>query len=180
MRALVAAVFIANIVGCGTRQTAPLESCSGAEPARSKVLSLCDLSRDYAASSGKFIAVRGVYYYGLRQTCAQTCANGPWPSFVDLVGAEDTVWAKLDKAQREAEREAHRGRRVEVWMTVTGRLQARNHRSPAGPCDRVALGGYGHLGAFPAQIVVNTVTDIELVPKADSPYDYGHLYRGPA
>jgi hypothetical protein len=30
----------------------------------------------------------------------------------------------------------------------------------------------GHLGSFPAQLVVKRFTDIEVVPNAKSPYDY--------
>lgn len=177
------------------RLAAPLlllvASCGG--PQLSTVLlSVCDLSRDFAAYRGKMVAVRGVYYYGLRQNCPQTCANGPWPSFLDLIGngytppgepaveftADEPSWAALDKVQQAVERDAKQGKRVEIWVTVLGQVRASPHRSPGGPCDRVVNGGYGHLGAFPAQLVVKRITNIEVVPSAHSPYDYSNMYHG--
>lgn len=168
-----------------------LAGCSRPQPS-TVVLSVCDLSRDFTAYRGKLVAVRGVYYYGLRQTCPQTCINGPWPSFLDLIGTGTTLrseppvafvtdelsWAALDKVQRAVERDAKRGRRVEIWVTVLGQLRARAHRSPLGPCDMVANGSYGHLGAFPAQLVVESFSNIEVIPNASSPYDYSNMYHG--
>jgi hypothetical protein len=145
-----------------------------------RVMSVCDLSRDYGAYRDRPVAVRGVYFYGLRQQCPETCATGPWPSFVDLVGskAADANWVALDQAERSAEREAKRGRRVEVWVTVRGRLRASDHSSPVDACDPVVNSGYGHLGSYPAQIEVEAFDDIQVVANGDSPWDYGHIYRG--
>ena len=46
--------------------------------------------------------------------------------------------------------------------------------------DPVVLvnGGFGHLGVSPAQITVEQFDDVQIVPQPDSPYDYGHIYRG--
>jgi hypothetical protein len=156
-----------------------MASCS--HPPRVAVTTICDLSGDFAAHRGRVVAVRGVYFGGLRQQCPQTCASGPWPSFVDLVGndgAADSIWADLAAAERTAEREAKRGRRVEVWVTVRGKLNASDRRSPTGPCDRVVNSGFGHLGAFPAQIAVEAFDNVQVVPNVNSPYDYGHIHRG--
>src|SRR5689334_13041470 len=84
------------------------------------VMTVCDLSRDFTAHRGRLVAIRGVYFEGLRQRCPQTCATGPWPSFVDLVGSDaaaDSIWADVAAAEGTAEREAKQGRRVEVWVT---------------------------------------------------------------
>ena len=167
MLARISALVLVGMVACG-------------QPAHD-LMSVCDLSRDFTAYRDRQVAVRGVYFNGLRQHCPQTCATGPWPSFVDLVGSDaagDAIWADLAKAERTAEREAKRGRRVEVWVTVIGKLKASNRRSLVGPCDWVVNGGFGHLGVFPAQIVVEGFNDVQVVPKADSPYDYSHVYRG--
>ena len=144
-------------------------------------MTVCELSRDFTAYRNRVIAVRGVYFNGLRQRCPQTCAIGPWPSFVDLVGSDAAgaaIWAELAKAERTAEQEAKLGRRVEVWVTAVGKLNASDRRSPVGPCDRVANSGFGHLGAFPAQIVVQAFNDVQVIAQPDSPYDYGHIYHG--
>jgi hypothetical protein len=157
-----------------------LASCKQ-QPQRIAVMTLCDLSKDFTAYRGRAVVVRGVYFYGLRQSCPQTCATGPWPSFVDLVGrdaAHDATWGDLADAERTAEREAKEGRRVEVWVTVKGTLNAGDRHSPVGPCDRVVNSGFGHLGVFPAQIVVEAFDNIKVVPNANSAYNYDHVYRG--
>lgn len=151
------------------------------QPARITVMSVCDLSRDFTGYRDRMVAVRGVYFYGLRQQCPGTCATGPWPSFIDLIGSDaagDAIWAEIDRAERSAEQKGKQGQRVEVWVTVRGTLKARDRRSPLGPCDIISQGGYGHLGAFPAQIVVEAFQDVQLVPNPDSPYDYSSIYRG--
>jgi uncharacterized membrane protein YcgQ (UPF0703/DUF1980 family) len=99
---------------------------------------------------------------------------------VDLIGTDvrDDGLAEVAQAERRAEQEAKEGRRVEVWVTVKGKLKASDRRSPVGPCDRVVNSGFGHLGVFPAQIAVEAFTDVQVIPNPDSPYDYGHIYRG--
>lgn len=138
------------------------------QPSRS-ILSVCDLSRDFAAYRDKVVAVRGVYWYCLRQACPQKCANGPWPSFLDLIGSEspgsdEGAWDSLDKAQRKVELEAKKGKRLEIWVTAVGQLRTRAQRSPLGPCDKIGSRyyGYGHLGGFPAELVVKSFSDIKV------------------
>ena len=157
---------------------------SGCAPATASpaVMSVCDVSRDFPGFRDKGLTVRGVYYYGLRQECPQKCKGGLWPSFINLEGGTDATWAALAKAEREVETEAKRtGKRFEIWVTVVGRFQTRAKRSPLGPCDRKTWGpGYGHLGVFPAQIVVESIRDIEVKMNPQSPYDYSKIYHGPA
>ena len=146
-------------------------------------MSVCELSKDFSAFRDKVVSVRGVYYYGLRQECPQKCADGPWPSFINLEGGGDDTWQALAKATREVEAEAKRaGKRFEIWVTVVGRLETRATLSPRGPCDRKSWGlvGYGHLGVFPAQITVESFRDIEVRVNPKSPYDYANMYHGPA
>jgi hypothetical protein len=146
-------------------------------------MSVCELSKDYPRFRDKVVAVRGVYYYGLRQECPEKCTDGLWPSFINLEGGDDAVWAALAKADREVEVEAKRsGKRFELWVTVVGRLETRARRSKRGPCDRTNWGmpGYGHLGAYPAQIIVESLREIEVRVNPQSRYDYAHMYHGPA
>ncbi|HWR53452.1 MAG TPA: hypothetical protein VN428_20260 [Bryobacteraceae bacterium] len=169
MQARIAALVLIGMAGCGQ------------PPSRIQVMTVCELSRDFTAYRNQVVPVRGVYFHGLRQECPQSCASGPWPSFVDLVGSDaagDAIWAELAKAERTAEQEAKQGRRVEIRVTVRGKLNASERRSPIGPCDRVVNSGFGHLGVFPAQIVVEAFNDVQVIPQPDSPYDYGHIYRG--
>jgi len=145
------------------------------------VMSVCQLSKDLPAFRDKVVTVRGVYYYGLRQECPQKCTDGLWPSFIEFQGAEGLSWADLNKALHEVETEAKAtGKRFEIWMTVVGRLQTIVKPSPLGPCDRKSWeqGGYGHLGAFPSQITVESFSNIEIRVNPRSPYDYAHMYHG--
>jgi hypothetical protein len=149
-------------------------------PASLKVFSLCDLAKDYGSYRDKRVAVRGVYFYGLQESCSQKCADAPWPSFIWLSGAdsENYEWAVLDNIECKVELEAKKGKRFEIWVTATGHLRAREQASPLGPCDRIARGGYGHLGAYPAELVVEEFTNIEVKANPNSPYDYSNIYRG--
>lgn len=145
------------------------------------VRSVCELSSDFSRFRNQVVTVRGVYYYGLRQQCPQKCAVGLWPSFINLVGGEDTAWNALAKTEKEVEAKAQgSGKRFEIWVTVVGRLEAPAKRSPLGPCDRIAWGNYGHLGGYPAQLAVSAFRDIEVKVNPRSPYDYGKMYHGPA
>jgi hypothetical protein len=168
MLARIAALVFLGMASCG-------------QQARVSVMTVCDLSRDFTAYRNRVVAVRGVYFQGLRQQCSQTCATGPWPSFVDLVGSGgegDATWTELAKAERTAEQEARHGRRVEVWVTVRGTLKTRERRSPAGPCDGGVSGGFGHLGTYPAQIIAEAFSDVQVITNADSAVHYGRGYHG--
>lgn len=151
---------------------------SGGQPRRTEpVLSVCDLAKNYGAYSNKVIAIRGVYYYGLREDCQQKCGTRPWPSFLDLAG--DVDWDELANTEQTVEREAKGGKRFEIWVTAHGQLKTKARPSSSDPCDNSRSPGYGHLGAFPAQLVVSSFSDIKVVENPDSPYDYANMYHGP-
>src|SRR5262245_47141978 len=102
MQARIVVLVLVGFAGCGQQQS-PIT-----------VMTVCELSRDFTAYRDRLVAIRGVYFHGLREECPQTCATGPWPSFVDLIGgsaASDAIWADLAKAQRTAQQEATQGRR---------------------------------------------------------------------
>jgi hypothetical protein len=98
-------------------------------------LSMCELSSDFSAYRDKHVAVRGVYYNGLRQACEQKCADGPWPSFMNLAG-EGANWEAIEGVQRTAEIEAKKGKKLEIWVTAVGQLKTQAKHSPVGPCDK--------------------------------------------
>jgi hypothetical protein len=153
------------------------------EVVESKRMTVCELSSKLPEYRGKRVAVRGVYYYGLRQECPNSCAGGVWPSFLNLVTVGETgsnIWEALTHLEQAVERKAKTGRRFEIWVTVVGDLQTNAQRSAVGLCDQVGSHtfGYGHLGAFPGQIVVRRFIDIEVRVNANSPYDYGNMYHG--
>jgi hypothetical protein len=153
----------------------------GPKPAPS-IVPVCDLSKDFGAYGDKVIGVRGVYYYGLREMCPEKCADGPWPSFIDLIGSnrEPLVFDPLVKTLRTVELEAKGGKRLEIWVTAVGRLRTHAKRTSLGPCDRIGgrLSGYGHLGAFPAELEVESFRDIQVKENPKSEHDYAHMYHG--
>jgi hypothetical protein len=140
-------------------------------------MSVCDLANNFTTYRNKVVVVRGVYYYGLRrEDCPQKCASGVWPSFIELEGGAYGVWDALSKVEKTVESDAKSsGQRFELWVTVTGRLHA---ATKFRPCDRETWGGYGHLNSFPAQIVVDKVSDIEVKVNPQSLFDYSNVYHG--
>ena len=63
--------------------------------------------------------------------------------------------ANLALAERTRTQSARHGKLFEVWVTVRGKLNTNVHSSP---CNQVANRGYGYLGAYPAQIVADSLT----------------------
>jgi hypothetical protein len=154
-------------------------------PSTAPVLSVCDLSRNLPRYNNQVVTVRGVYYYGLRQECPQKCASEVWLSFIELSGKEssDPEMDAFIKLHQRVEDEAKRtGKRFEIWVTATGELHTHAHRWSFTPCNRITWGlpGYGHLGAYPAEIVADGLKDIEVKENPRSPYDYANMYHGPA
>ena len=169
MKARVAALALIGMASCGQ------------PPSRTAAMTLCELSKDSTAYGKREAAFRGAYFQGLRQQCPQTGATGLRWSFVDLMGSDaagDAIWAELAKAERTAEQEAKHGRRVEVWVTERGKVNAKERRSPAGACDPAVNSGFGHLGVFPSQIVAEVFSDVQLIPNPGSRFDFEGAYRG--
>jgi hypothetical protein len=153
-------------------------------PSTAPVLSVCEVSKNFPKYNDKVITVKGVYYYGLRQECPQKCATDESPSFIALAGKEgrDPEADAFIKLNQHVEDEAKRtGKRFEIWVTVTGELHTHAHRWSFTPCNRTTWGlpGYGHLGAYPAEIVPQGLKDIEVKENPRSPYDYANMYHGP-
>jgi hypothetical protein len=153
--------------------------------ARGRTLTVCELSRDFAAYADQTISVRGVYYYGLRQDCPQKCATGePWPSALELADSgyhwsgervpfatDQHSWDALDALLLE---KARSGEKIELWVTVLGHLKV--HRgSPLGPCDWVANGisdGLQVRGRSGAVLIVKRFSAAEVRYNPQTPYDY--------
>lgn len=162
-----------------------------AEEPLARVISVCELLEDVALYRGKIVVVRGIDYYGLRApSCAGEFITGGrrWPWAVAMVhstypsGAgeeappfttEQESWRAWNDLVRH---QAERGLRGEIWMTVVGMVRAPKEYVRA---DGAVFAGYGHLGAFPAELVVKRIFDIEV--KRDPPtYDYSIILKYPA
>lgn len=137
---------------------------AGHSPAQDSpmVITVCELAKALPSYDDKVVSVRGVYYYGaLQQRCEPKCKVGDWPSSILLVGGGN--WENLDIAERKLEMEAKStGKRFELWVSVSGRLQTKLKPSTLGP---------------PAQISVQRFTDIEPRENPQSPYDYSYINR---
>jgi hypothetical protein len=179
MAASAAVPWALTLVGCARKQAAPVIPVP--------LLTVCELSRSFAYYAGRFVAVRGVYYGGLRQRCSFKCFDGsPWPAALDLTYADNirdgprvgftTDQRGWDELDRLTLAEARKGGRIEIWVTAVGEVRASSEQSPLDPCVWPRI-GYGHLGGFPAQLVIKEVKDIEVRLNPDSTYDYSLLLR---
>jgi hypothetical protein len=147
-----------------------------------KPISICDLFKDIRPYEGKVIAVRGIYYHGLREgNCPHAFEGGDrvWPTVLDLATSntyeegepavsfdtDDESWDKLNEV---AIREGKKGLLGEIWVTMVGQLRGPQRHLRNGHPGGV--GCYGHLGAFPAQLVVERVFDIAV--KTNGTHDY--------
>ncbi len=149
-----------------------------------EVVSVCQVLADLSFYRGKVVRVRGVFTYdGLREDdCEKEFVTGghKWPPILNLAttkyrGPEEPPFGfatdsqSWDDMERVAIETGKQGRPVEIWVTIIGQLRAQPEYVLPG--NRVR-GGYGHLGALPAEIVVKRVTDVLVKPVAQSRYDY--------
>jgi hypothetical protein len=151
-------------------------------------MTVCELFADLPSHQDKIVAVRGIFFFGLRQ---QDCPgrfvseNHSWASALDLVDSnfpklvgeqpvsfvtDDPTWNNL---QLLAVSEGRKGRHEEIWATIEGQLQGPQRYIRPG--IKGGVGGYGHLGAVAAQLVVKRVYDIEI--KQAPTYDYSAILR---
>jgi len=147
--------------------------------AASRVISVCELFQSLSWYRGKKITVSGIVYHGLRQP---DCPNKGWAAAHHVTPAldlesterdhetdppsgfttEQESWSRIEEAQNALQRGE------ELWITVTGRVRC----SPELP-----VAGYGHLGAFPAALIIDRLIKLEI--KKNSAVDYRVKYRGP-
>ena len=145
-----------------------------------KEVGVCELFKNAPKYQGQLIAVRGVYFFGLRQECSPPLIRSGrvWPYALDAVDSsfaalekrpvpfvtDRSGWEVLDDAYR---REGRKGAREEIWATFVGVLQLQD-------AEGKKLGGYGHLGAFPAQFVVKEVRKDSIVIVQRPTYQYSY------
>jgi hypothetical protein len=178
------ALLSAALVCCSQKpnsSSSEPERLSSADP-----VDVCTVLRTPNVYRGRMIAVRGIYWQGLREGCPEIRLGGrSWPAALNLVEAVgkqgptsalfETDRPSWDTLDRLAIREAKAGRQEEIWATVLGEL-----RAPATYIrdDGTTVGGYGHLGAFPAELIVKQVLATEILSRPT--YDYSELLRSGA
>gem|GEM_PF-104074 len=89
------------------------------------------------------------------------------------------VWGAPHRVQQSVDREANKGKRLEIWVTAVGQLRTLVQRSPLGPCQRIGSRrcGHGHLGGFPAGLVIKERRDIEVQANPSPPPRVSRLRR---
>jgi hypothetical protein len=150
-------------------------------------LTVCGLLKDLPSYRGKLVVVTGIYWDGLRQHCPEALVTGghPWPSALSLVdshfpaGGDEAAGFETDhKSWADLEalvlREARAGHREEIWVTVIGQIRAPTSFVRG---DGQVVGGYGHLGVLPGQLVLKRLVSTSIKPVPT--YDYGELLRHP-
>jgi len=179
---LIMVALLATISSVWTSAQPPerLEVTDGANP-----LTVCDVLKEPSRYRGRLVTVTGIFWAGLRQSCPEpfVTREHTWPSALNLAhsqlpaSAEDAVSFKTDEKSWDdllelVRREGKARRHEEIWVTITGQI-----RAPAGYIrkDGQIVGGYGHLGVFPAELVVKRILGTSI--KSNPTYDYGELLR---
>jgi hypothetical protein len=160
---------VAAIIGCALAQ-------DPSDPTRES----CNGRWRYGSSVGStdLVATGKEDWNGVRQACPEpfVIRDRAWPSALNLVGSDLAVklrqpipfktdlqsWDTLNKL---VIREAKANHREEIWVTISGKLNAIHIRA-----DGQVTGGYGHLGIFPAEMVLERIQDMTI--KATPTYDY--------
>jgi hypothetical protein len=180
-------IACALLVGFGS--TGSLSAASQARAAGTatpRTIGLCELLKNIESYRGRIVAVRGVYFHGLRAECRTPFRRGSktWGSAVEVAHSSrarddgETVpfetdmesWRRIEDLVMAA---AKVGLRGEIWVTIVGFVRAPESyvRKDGGTVQL----GYGHLGVFPAEISVHYMKDVEF--KCVPTYDYGEIWR---
>lgn len=147
-------------------------------------VTVCELFKDISTYSDRRVEVRGVYYFGLRarERSEGILAGGRvWPLALDLAESNSVLsedvqvpfitdnasWSHLNDV---ATRAGLAGKKVEILVTISGLIKGpQSHWVPNSGITR----GYGHLGAYPAQLIVERVRNVEI---DETPtYDYSKM-----
>ena len=174
-------MILVLVWGC-TRPHSRSRSNHDAPP---RLLTVCELFHDLTAFEGKTVAVRGIYFFGLRENgCSGRFVAGgrEWPTAIDLSDSSTaaaggrpvsfvTDQASWDKLDQLTIREGLARRHEEIWVTVLGQIRGPRRRDRFG--RQWGWGGYGHLGSFPAELVVKRVYDIEI--RQEPTFDYSEM-----
>jgi hypothetical protein len=144
-----------------------------------RTLTVCDVLRNRLAYQDKIVAVRGElirgeeHFYLRMESCTEKLVTSGfrWPDAITLerpgsplveraVDYEEDLEA-LSHISLVLEKVAKSGSPMRVWATFVGKLETRTNfpmvRTGAG---QVVGYGFGHLNAFPAQLVYRSVKDI--------------------
>jgi hypothetical protein len=162
-------MLVGAVVACGRKPV--LEG--GGDQKTTPVITVCQLFQHLERYPGQTVRMRGIYWYGLRQSCPGKFVTGAqeWPYALDVVRAtmHDRDWDELDRLTMTL---AHTAWRGEIWVTVTGRIETGYVKQ-----GQMLLQGYGHLAAYPVELTGTDVSDVS-AQQTPPTYDYGRLLHG--
>ena len=136
-------------------------------------MTLCQLFNDLDSHNGKQITVRAAYRYGQEVAGLYSDPCEP-PAKLDGHDIVPHVWTEFSSASKSSEPghqfwsaiEDSRSQPVAIIVTVTGILKTGGQYSGRASM-RPPRRGFGHLGAFPAELVVEKFEEVEV--RQDSP-----------
>lgn len=136
-------------------------------------MTLCQLFSDLDSHNGKQITVRASYRYGkeLAGLYSDPCEPPAKLDGHDIVPHVSTEFSSESKSSEPGHQfwsaiEDSRSQPVAIIVTVTGILKTGGQYSGR-PSMRPPRRGFGHLGAFPAELVVEKFEEVEV--RQDSP-----------
>jgi hypothetical protein len=175
-------VALGSLVACSQRNTPSPDPNDWSQ----RKATVCDVFHYMPAYRGKLVTVTGIYWYGLRETCPGRFVTGEreWPTVLLIVDRRQsdpkfgrlpfqTDYASWDRMDEVIMRQAKAHFHGAIQVTITGQVQ-----SDYTQFGQKLLSGYGHLGSFPAQLVVKRIVDVSLLSRPV--YNYGNLLDGHA
>jgi hypothetical protein len=186
LRTMMAFVVITSLaIVCAT------ESSAQQSPGSLKTVSVCELFADLASHSGTRVKVRGILYSGREvfalgeKLCSKKFVtryrSGPellglpgvtseyvWPTAINLRSSsesteEESVVRVLNMLKQARASQRSGNGNVDLWVTVVGVISTKEHYDVALSANgELVASGYGHLGGYPAQLVIETMTDPEV------------------
>jgi len=153
--------------------------------AQKPAISVCELFKDLRSYDGKTISVRGLLYSSteisaLGDHCetAFSTKYSPlapmlpgvpgalqyeytWPTALDLALQKEDEKVNQVMERIRLERKRLGGvEKTDVWVTVVGKLSLKDHYDVGPSADGTLRGGgFGHLSAYPGQLVIQTMLD---------------------
>lgn len=156
------------------------------DPSKLPVIPICELFQNLGAWKGQRIAVRGESASTFEGSWISGRCKGAfytngyrWPVLLDYSGPAyySSSTAKLSEPKRPLEKpkgyDSWRGRNSVVQSaTYVGRLRMRNeYFAVCRPGGDYATNGFGHLNGATAELIVESVLDVELTPRKETVED---------
>jgi len=143
-------------------------------PEPKRVFSLCQLFQDLDAHDGRRVSVRGIYRFGREVaglfvgSCEQRVMLDGHEVVPHIVLDFSTKTDALDQAVADAKMKPNA-----ITLAVTGTLRTQSGAPYIGKDSKQYKARmFGHLGAFPAKLLVETIDQIEVSINSETPSNF--------